>query len=119
MLHAIFLLLSLTIALATTERPIAMPGCQDMCGNVSIPFPCGVGKDCYLNKWYEITCTENVPRLSSIKVGSTGVEVLRIEHSNEEILIKGPIISSNCANRGRNNTNNGKLELPEESPYSQ
>ncbi|KAM1224457.1 hypothetical protein ACFX13_044023 [Malus domestica] len=32
------------------------PGCQDKCGNVSIPYPFGTKKGCYLNEDFLITC---------------------------------------------------------------
>ncbi|XP_019184480.1 PREDICTED: putative wall-associated receptor kinase-like 16 [Ipomoea nil] len=36
--------------------PIAKPNCNDSCGNVSIPFPFGLTKGCYLNDDFLITC---------------------------------------------------------------
>lgn len=43
---------------ATQEFPIAKPGCRERCGNISIPYPFGLTKDCYLNRYFLIRCNE-------------------------------------------------------------
>ncbi|KAI3925388.1 hypothetical protein MKX01_015089 [Papaver californicum] len=56
----IFLLLWLQGASAevptTASRPIAKPGCRDRCGNVSIPYPFGIGDGCFRDKSFNLTC---------------------------------------------------------------
>ncbi|KAH6822098.1 hypothetical protein C2S53_000648 [Perilla frutescens var. hirtella] len=37
----------------------ARPGCPDQCGNVSIPYPFGVGSDCSLHPSFTITCNNS------------------------------------------------------------
>ncbi|KAJ6709286.1 WALL-ASSOCIATED RECEPTOR KINASE-LIKE 21 [Salix koriyanagi] len=46
----------LAATLSAQEFPIAKPGCQDRCGNVTIPFPFGLTKDCYNDAKFLITC---------------------------------------------------------------
>ncbi|KAE8731808.1 hypothetical protein F3Y22_tig00002511pilonHSYRG00091 [Hibiscus syriacus] len=45
----------------------ALPGCQDKCGDVSIPYPFGTTRSCYLNENFAITCNKSfsppVPQL--------------------------------------------------------
>jgi len=42
----------------TASRPIALPGCPDKCGNISIPYPFGTKDGCYLDPSFEVVCNE-------------------------------------------------------------
>ncbi|XP_018470408.1 wall-associated receptor kinase-like 22 isoform X1 [Raphanus sativus] len=76
--------------------------CQSHCGGIPIPYPFGIGKDCYLNKWYEITCNNNssVPFLPSINK-----EVVNISLPDNNsvplglVRIKNQVTSLGCSNR--------------------
>ncbi|KAB5568540.1 hypothetical protein DKX38_002333 [Salix brachista] len=46
----------LAATLSDQEFPIAKAGCQDRCGNVTIPFPFGLTEDCYNDAEFLITC---------------------------------------------------------------
>ncbi|KAJ6709283.1 WALL-ASSOCIATED RECEPTOR KINASE-LIKE 21 [Salix koriyanagi] len=46
----------LAATLSAQEFPIAKAGCQDRCGNVTIPFPFGLTDDCYYDAEFLITC---------------------------------------------------------------
>ena len=47
----------------TNAFPLAKDGCEDHCGNVSIPYPFGTREGCYVNDNFLITCdyTYNPP----------------------------------------------------------
>ncbi|KAF6174262.1 hypothetical protein GIB67_033794 [Kingdonia uniflora] len=54
------------ILAAAAEASQAKPGCKDTCGNVSIPYPFGVGEPyCYQQSGLQLVCNEsyNPPRL--------------------------------------------------------
>ncbi|MCL7032582.1 hypothetical protein MKW94_000558, partial [Papaver nudicaule] len=52
-------LVSAEVPVAAASRPIAKPGCPDKCGNVSIPYPFGIGDGCFLDEWFEIICNKS------------------------------------------------------------
>ncbi|RVX18099.1 Wall-associated receptor kinase-like 8 [Vitis vinifera] len=60
LLQLIIFILCLTRA-SSAAPSLAQPGCNDACGSVSIPYPFGVGKDCYLNEWFSINCKHSTP----------------------------------------------------------
>ena len=70
---------------------LAKPSCQAYCGNISIPYPFGIGADCYYDDWYAISCKENFDFLRIFNL-----EVLEISLQGT-VRINHPIFSS-CTN---------------------
>ena len=110
-------LLLLTYGLAEAAAPpMAVPGCKDICGNVSIPYPFGMtAAGCYLNDWFKINCTGNDSSARAF-LPSIKMEVLEINITNPYrndsysfyepsiVRVKMPIIiSSNCPSTGPSN----------------
>ena len=91
--HVSFLLLMLMFQPALAQAPagLAKPNCPDHCGNISIPYPFGIGKYCYMEESFDVECDETYkpPRalLRSIKMELVNITIGR------GALVKGPVIS--------------------------
>ncbi|KAG5248091.1 wall-associated receptor kinase [Salix suchowensis] len=59
----VFLLMMLLLlwpVAASTARSVAKPGCQEKCGNVSVPYPFGIFEpSCAMNDYFFLNCSSN------------------------------------------------------------
>ncbi|KAL3746936.1 hypothetical protein ACJRO7_015813 [Eucalyptus globulus] len=100
----LLLLVSLKLQASGAAPGLAKPNCPETCGNVTIPFPFGIGAECFFEEWYQIVCQQNntVPILKKI-----GLQVLNISLPDGDvdgmINVSLPVIYSNasCGGDGR------------------
>ncbi|PRQ20973.1 putative EGF-like calcium-binding, wall-associated receptor kinase, galacturonan-binding protein [Rosa chinensis] len=62
LVHQMIFMLLLSICRASTAAPkMAKPSCPTECGNVTIPYPFGIGPNpsCYYDEWFQIDCNES------------------------------------------------------------
>ncbi|CAM0906750.1 unnamed protein product [Alopecurus aequalis] len=79
---SVLLLVAIMLHLAYISAKPAL-GCQTHCGNVTIPYPFGIGTDCAINTGFELSC--NMTADGTEKPFITNVEVLEILLPNGQI----------------------------------
>ena len=102
--HKVVLSLILLWAIeAAVVNPQAFGGCDDHCGNVSIPYPFGTREGCYLNKTFLITCNSTYnPPLAFWGTGT--INVTQIWLSGELRIYSR--VAEDCYNQSGGRTSN-------------
>uniref|UniRef100_A0A453L3H0 Protein kinase domain-containing protein n=1 Tax=Aegilops tauschii subsp. strangulata TaxID=200361 RepID=A0A453L3H0_AEGTS len=90
----IFLILSVIWALATADVPAGQrSGCPAKCGDVDIPFPYGVGKECALHDGFNLNCTT----VEGVEMPLAGhIQVIKISLANSTATLNTTAISWKC-----------------------
>ncbi|KAD7478346.1 hypothetical protein E3N88_01482 [Mikania micrantha] len=79
----------------------AKKDCSDSCGDVTIPYPFGIGANCSVNEWYVVDCNSSTPYLSAFK----NMKVLNVNLKEQTVRINVPGIVSRCQNSAQENSN--------------
>ncbi|KAK4392329.1 Wall-associated receptor kinase [Sesamum angolense] len=110
------LLLCLLLALGSTNAEfiskgtsMARPNCQSKCGNLTVPYPFGIGlgTGCSLGSWFDVNCNTsfNPPKPF---IGTGNLEILDI--SANALKIKN-WLASRCYNQFGNVTQDKKVSI--------
>ncbi|KAK6157619.1 hypothetical protein DH2020_011867 [Rehmannia glutinosa] len=74
---------------------MSMPGCPEKCGNITIPYPFGIGSECSANSNFTVICQNSTnpptPFLSSINMEALNISVLGI------VIVNQPVSPLNCS----------------------
>ncbi|XP_050108743.1 wall-associated receptor kinase 2-like [Malus sylvestris] len=105
---------------ATTAKsllpPQARPGCLDHCGNLTIPYPFGIGDGCYLDDRFKITCNISTQQPTAFMMTSN-VKITNISQYDGELQIL-QLVAFDCYNAQGNSTGWTRPELSVPPPYT-
>ncbi|KAH6833600.1 hypothetical protein C2S53_016249 [Perilla frutescens var. hirtella] len=93
-----FIFLHLSPAVFSADL-VLKHGCLDRCGNLSIPYPFGVGSDCSLNPSFTISCIDSSntdPPKAYLSI--IDKEVIDINQTDNYVRVKYPNLVSICYN---------------------
>ena len=80
----------LLVATAVADGPVALSGCPEACGNVSVPYPFGFRQGCF-RKGFNLTCDET-RRPSKLLLGD-GVEVDAISLADGTVHVQTKVVA--------------------------
>lgn len=90
---AVLVLLQIILLLWSIEVS-AQRICRSECGNISISYPFGIGKGCFLDKSFEVICNYSGKYPKAYLPGINNLELLdRDSYSESTIRVNFPIIS--------------------------
>ncbi|KAB2637151.1 wall-associated receptor kinase-like 16 [Pyrus ussuriensis x Pyrus communis] len=107
--------------LAAADGPLtqALPGCKDKCGDLTIPYPFGIGDGCYLRPEFNITCDHSAtPPAANLTGQKFRITKFSLDEGELQVMM---FISRDCyatvdSHARRTYRNNPALWLP--PPYT-
>ncbi|XP_071728447.1 wall-associated receptor kinase-like 9 [Rutidosis leptorrhynchoides] len=86
--HFLLIFLPLTKSESVLPR-YAKHGCTDKCGNVTIPYPFGIGAHCSFNKWYVVECNSSTPYLSALN----HFQIISFDLKKQTVTVNTPTVT--------------------------
>ncbi|KAL6651528.1 hypothetical protein ACP70R_010453 [Stipagrostis hirtigluma subsp. patula] len=83
--------LLIVVTAAVAAAPVALPGCPETCGNITVPYPFGLRPGCF-REGFSLTCDEEPDRPPKLFVGD-GVEVVAISLPDATVRVLGKMLS--------------------------
>nr|TKR85905.1 hypothetical protein D5086_0000245260 [Populus alba] len=94
---------------ASTASPDVKPGCQDNCGDVSVPYPFGIlERSCAMNKHFFLNCSSEADGQRQLLIGN--IPVRKISALNGTVTV-GIYTAFDCYNETARNRSKSSVTL--------
>ncbi|KAH6824754.1 hypothetical protein C2S53_010829 [Perilla frutescens var. hirtella] len=110
-----------TAAAATTRKSFsegantAKPGCENKCGNLTVPYPFGIGTGCSIGPGFDVNCSQSTSPPTPF-ISTLNLEIVEI--SDGHVRIKNWVAAA-CYNKSGNTTRYDSILFNlTTSPYS-